>query len=88
MTFVAEFGALMTVTCRLLASKSGVPLSRTALETRSTIRASFGTGFSASAPATQSGMEYVAGQRGGARAIWLCPVGQASAECRRVEVND
>lgn len=46
------------------------------------------TGFSASAPATQSGMEYVAGQRGGARAIWLCPVGQASAECRRVEVND
>lgn len=46
------------------------------------------TGFYASAPAAQSGMEYVAGQRGGTRTIWLCPVGQASAECRRVEVND
>lgn len=51
------------------------------------------TAFNASAPAAQSGMEYVVGARGGFfsasnRTIWLCPVGQASAECRRVEVND
>jgi hypothetical protein len=46
------------------------------------------TGFYGSAPAAQSGMEYVAGHHSGTRAIWLCPVGQASAECRRVTVND
>jgi hypothetical protein len=46
------------------------------------------TGFYASAPAAQAGSEYVVGHQGSQRTVWLCPVGAASAECRRVTVQD
>jgi hypothetical protein len=46
------------------------------------------TGFNASAPAAQAGTEYVVGHRSSSRTIWLCPVGAAAADCRRVEVQD
>ncbi len=46
------------------------------------------TAFNASAPAAQAGSEYVVGHRSGSRMVWLCPVGAAAADCRRVEVQD
>lgn len=46
------------------------------------------TGFYSSAPAAQTGMEYVVGHRNSRRAVYLCPTGGSSAECQRVEVTD
>ena len=49
MTLVAVFGTVTTVTWRLDGSKSALPWSSGVDDSRSIRRASFGTGFSASA---------------------------------------
>ena len=46
------------------------------------------TGFYGSAPSATPGMEYVVGHQSSSRTMWLCPVGAATADCRRIEVQD